>query len=115
VTSATVTPDVTSLARVSVRGCSLRLPSETRAQRTEVPWFIDRQFPAIGKPKGSHSAPVGIGDRTSERYALGIEVDDGRVNVVAHEVDLVMIVLGGMGGQFGGGQSEDEPSGTCVN
>ena len=52
-----------------------------------------------------------VADWAAEVDALSRELVDGRVDVVAHEIELVTAgLVCRVGGQFGGWQTEDEPA-----
>src|SRR3954451_12384475 len=63
------------------RGGMPRLREAQRARR----WQVERDQPA----------PPLIGDLAGERHALGLELGDGLLDVVAHEVQLVPLRIPG--------------------
>jgi hypothetical protein len=72
--------------------------------------------PPPGSSKRSNQAPARIIDRTHELDSLALEFLDGRVDVVAHEVQLVVhVLIRGMGSQLGGRQAKDGPAAPGVD
>ena len=77
--------------------------------------LVDADLAAAGERDGDEAPPgfvVDLGDVDAAVLHGGGE----GVDVVAEEVDLVEVVgLGGVDGDLGGGQAEDEPSGADVD
>jgi hypothetical protein len=73
--------------------------------------FIEAELTAVGHLDRCDESPPFVADGTAELDSFALELGDRRVDVIAHEVELVMaVVVGRMRGQFGGWQSEDEPA-----
>jgi hypothetical protein len=102
--------------RRRTRGRRWRRSVRWAPARTSVPRLVQSQLAAIGKLERGYQAPARVSDRPRELDPLGLELFDGGVHVVAHEVGLVMrIPVGRVNGQFGGRQGEDEPPATRVD
>jgi hypothetical protein len=81
-----------------------------------VAWFVKRELSASRKPEPGRESPPLFHDALDELRSLGLQVRDGRMDVVAHEVDLVMrMALGGMGSQLGGRAGEYQPSASGIH
>src|SRR5439155_6136208 len=70
--------------------------------------LVEAELAAIGHLDRCDESPAFVADRTAELDSFASEFGDRRVDVVAHEVELVMAdLVGWVRGQFGGWQGED--------
>jgi transcriptional regulator with XRE-family HTH domain len=75
-----------------------------------MPRLVQPEFTAARQPDRRHEAEPLIADGPGDVDALGLQLSDGRVDVVAHEVELVPAgLVRGMGCQLSRRQSEDQP------
>jgi len=76
-----------------------------------VPRFVEGELAAVWQLDRCAEPPAFVADRAAELDALALELGDRRVDVIAHEIELVMAgVVGRVDGQLGGRESEDEPA-----
>lgn len=76
-----------------------------------MPRLVQRELATAGKLDGSHQAETLVADGPAELDTLLLELFDGGVDVVTHQVELMVITaIRRVSGQFGGGQREDEPA-----
>jgi hypothetical protein len=74
------------------------------------------ELPAAGQLDRGHEAEALVADGPCELDALAGELLVRRLDVVAHEVELVMeVAVRGMRGQLGRRQGEDEPAASGVD
>jgi hypothetical protein len=79
-----------------------------------VPGFIDGKFRAVWEADGGQKSPALVGDILRDFGAFFLQLREGRADVVAHEVELVTVVVSGMNGKLGRRQGEDKPSSARV-
>jgi hypothetical protein len=73
--------------------------------------FVEAELAAVGHLDCRDESPAFVADWTRELHSFALELGDRRVDVIAHEVELVMTrVVGGVSGHLGGRQGEDEPA-----
>jgi hypothetical protein len=77
--------------------------------------LMPRQSASAGQFERGDQTPAGIGDGVGELDSLGLELIDCRVNVVAHEIHLMVRIIARMSSQFGGWEGKDRPSVTSVD
>ena len=83
--------------------------------RFRVARLVKAEVTATGEPDAGEQAPALVADRTT-RHALGLEVVHRRVDVVAHQVQLMRTCsLGWVHGHLGGRQFEDQPTPAGVD
>jgi hypothetical protein len=80
-----------------------------------VSWLVQRELATAGQLKRGNQPPARIGDGTRELDSFGLEPVDGQLDVVAHEVELLVRVIAGMGSQFGWREGKDRPPGTSID
>ena len=72
--------------------------------------LVEAEFVAVGHPDGSRKPPAFLTDGSADVDALAFELSDGRLDVIAHEVELVVTsIVRWMGGQLCGREREDRP------
>jgi hypothetical protein len=92
------------------------LPSARRVERTRVSWFIQRHLCVAGELERRRASPALVRDLLGELDASGPQIFDGGVNVVAHEVQLVMrMLVGRMGCELGGRERENQPARSSID
>jgi hypothetical protein len=80
-----------------------------------MPGLVDRKFRAVWQADRGQQSPALIGDVPRHFGSLPPEFGEGGVDVVTHQVELVMAVaVGRMNGKFCRGQGEDEPAAAGV-
>src|SRR5262245_11304208 len=83
--------------------------------RASVPWLVDAELAAAGQPQLRQHAPALILGRLADHTVRTHPPDEG-LDVVAHEVELVHVVLvGRVHGDLRRRQPEDEPALTHVH
>ena len=88
-----------------------RLSQSAEGGSSWVSGLVKAEFAAAGQLDRCQQSEALVADRTAELDSLALEFVDGRVGVVAHEVELVMAgLVGWVGGQFGGWEGENEPA-----
>src|SRR3954447_5563574 len=81
-----------------------------------MPWFVQAQLAPAWKPQRRHQAEALVRDGPREVGSFAPQVLDRRAHVIAHEIELVTsIPVGGMRGQLGGRQGEDQPAAASVH
>ena len=91
------------------------LAGEGRIRRSRVTRLIDTQLAAAGQRNLRQHAPALILRLTAGDAAIH-HIGDERLDVVAHEVDLMHVVLSGrVYSHLGWRQPEDEPSVTDID
>ena len=79
-------------------------------------WLVHSDLATAGQAKAGEPPPPLLGDVLGELHALAAKISHGGLYVVAHEVQLVSgWTVGGMHGQFRGGQLEDQPPAAGVH
>ena len=79
-------------------------------------WLVHSDLATAGQAKAGEPPPPLLGDVLGELHALAAKISHGGLYVVAHEVQLVSDwTVGGMHGQFRGGQLEDQPPAAGVH
>jgi hypothetical protein len=72
--------------------------------------LVEAEFVAVGHPDRGDPSPLFLADRSAELDPLAFEFPDGRLDVIAHEVELVMTgIVSRVGGQLCGREGEDGP------
>ena len=80
-----------------------------------MPGLVDGKLRAVGQADGGKKPPALIGDIPCHLHSLAPQLGQGGLDVVSHEVELVMaLAVGWMNGKLGWGQSEDEPASARV-
>jgi hypothetical protein len=80
-------------------------------ERARMLGLVEGEFAGAGESERGHQAEAFLGDLAGELDTLGRQVRDGRTNVVAHEVELMMrLLVGGVRCELGRGQRENEPA-----
>src|SRR5262249_15325990 len=78
--------------------------------RGRMSWLVQADFPATGKSECGEEAPTLVRDPAANG-AFGVQRARHRLDVVAHQVDLMTAVLGGrVHRDLGRRQREDEPA-----
>jgi len=81
-----------------------------------VPGLVDRELAAVRQADRGEQAPAHIGDLLRDFGSLTLQLGEGGVDVVAHQVELVAALpVGRVDGKLGGGQGEDGPSPARVH
>ena len=81
-----------------------------------VAWLIDRQIRAARQLYRGEQTPALVADWVGDRDASGGQVRQHLLDVVTHQVELVLpLPIGGMNGDLGGRQLEDQPTTASVN
>lgn len=81
-----------------------------------MPGLINAELATIGQAECGEDAPALISRFPADLRSAGTEVGKGRVDVVAHQVELVMVAVPSrVDGQFGRRQREDRPAIASVN
>jgi len=94
----------------------LRTPAAIGALRPGVPGLVDRQLRAVGQPDRREQSPALIGDLPRHLDALAPQVGEGRLDVVAHEVKLVVpSTVSRVHREFGRRHGEDGPAAPRVH
>jgi DNA-binding CsgD family transcriptional regulator len=89
---------------------------ELPGQRRRVPWLVDRELGAVRQPDRRQQAPALVGDVPGHLDALRPQLRERSLDVVAHQVQLVMAGPAlRMDRQLGRGQREDEPAAARVH
>jgi hypothetical protein len=79
-------------------------------------WLVDREFPAVWQADRRQEPPSLIGDITRHLDAFGLQLGEGGMNVVTHQIKLVAAVaVSRMNSQLGRRQREDEPAAARVD
>ena len=79
-------------------------------------WLVEAELADPGDGEVADPAEALVGDRPGELHALRAQVGDGRVDVVAHQVELVpRLAVGGMDPELGGREGEDQPAAAGVD
>src|SRR4051794_10707341 len=82
---------------------------------TLVPRLVQSELAAAGGGDLGHPAPFALADRAA-LDALALQRRDGRIDVVAHQIELVEIVpLALVDPELGGREAEDEPAAARVD
>jgi hypothetical protein len=77
-------------------------------------WFVDAYFTAAGKSEGSEFSPT-LFAHIRDLHILRFEIFQGRRDVIAHKVKLVVVVLGIMERSFEWWHGENQPAVACIN
>ena len=78
--------------------------------------LVQPELAAAGQPDRAHETEPLVRDRTRDIGSTRAQLGDRRVDVVAHEVELVPAVfVRGMGRQLGRRQAEDQPATAGVH
>jgi hypothetical protein len=81
-----------------------------------MPRLIEAELASVGKPNRRLEPEALLAHGPDDVGALAGELVEGRVDVVAHQVELVSAgAVGGMRGELGGREREDEPPAACVD
>jgi len=72
--------------------------------------LVEPDLGAVGERKGRHATPGLFRDQSCQSHALRCQRPDGGVEVVAQQVERVPRGIGGVHGELGGWQGEDEPT-----
>jgi hypothetical protein len=84
--------------------------------RRRMPGLVDGKLRAVWQADGRDEPPALIGDVPGHLGALALQLGEGGLNVVTHEVKLVTAcTIGWMNGKLGRGESENEPASACVD
>ncbi len=76
-----------------------------------MPGLVETEFCASGKSDGCDGTEASFRDRSAEFDAVALEVCDGGLDFVAHQVHLVVAsLLRRMNAEFGGRERKDEPA-----
>jgi len=79
-------------------------------------WLVQSELGGARNREGGHKAPSRVDDRTSELDPLLLQLLDGCLDVVAHQIELmVAALLRGMGRKLGWRKPEDEPTASSVD
>src|SRR5918999_927500 len=79
-------------------------------------WLVQTERAAAGQRECGEQAPAFVADRLGELDALVLELGDRRVDVVAHEVQLVLAVpVDRVHGKLGRRQGKDQPAVTGIH
>ena len=82
-----------------------------RSRRSGVAGLVQRQLATPRNRERRQPTPRLVANRTSELDAVLLQLLDGRFDVVAHQIELIAaVILGRIGRELGGRQSEDQPS-----
>ena len=93
-----------------------KLDQWRRGDRTRMSWLVESDIATAGQPKRRHQAESLVADLLRELDPLRAQLLDCRVNVFAHQVQLVVgFPVGGMGGQLGRRKGEDQPSAPGID
>ncbi len=85
-------------------------------QRRRMPGLVDGELCAVRQPDRRQQAPALVGDVAGHLDAVAPQLGQRGVNVVAHQVQLMVAgPVGRVHGQLGGWQREDEPAGAGVH
>jgi hypothetical protein len=78
--------------------------------------LIEAELATAGELERGNQPEALVAHRRCELDSLGLELGDGRLDLVTHEIELVPTTrVCGMGGQLGRGQGEDEPAAAGVD
>src|SRR6266536_3482650 len=110
-------------ARTSVAGSgdrpatwSSESPRRAWRERGGMPWLIQAELTAAGQPDGRHEAEALLADRPAELHPLVRQLSDRPVNVVAHEVKLVVAaVVARVCGKLRRWEGEDQPPASSID
>src|SRR5437660_1414473 len=81
-----------------------------------VAWLVDRQLRAARELDRGEHPPALVADRVGDRNAFGGQVRQRLLEVVTHQVELVLLLLvSGMHGDLGWRQLEDQPAPASVD
>jgi Lrp/AsnC family leucine-responsive transcriptional regulator len=81
-----------------------------------VPRLVEAELASSGQLDRRHQPEALVADRTAELDSLPRQRVDSRMDLVAHEIELVMAtVVCGVCGQFCRREGEDEPAVSCIN
>ena len=84
-------------------------------QWTRMFWFVDTYLAAAGKGEGSNFAPRPFA-HIRDLHILRFEIFQGRRDVIAHEVKLVLVVVFGiMERRFEWRHGENQPAVASIN
>ena len=101
---------------ISVRQGSPAPGGWSQVDGARMAWLVHSDLAAAGQAKAGEPSPPLLGDVLGELNALGAKVSHGGFYVVAHEVQLVSgWAVGGVHGEFCGGQLEDQPPAPSVH
>src|SRR6266568_851997 len=84
-------------------------------QRRRVARLVEGELRAVGQPDRGQQAPALVGDLLGDRHALGPQAGERLVDVVAHQVQLMAALAGGVHGKLGRWHGEDEPAAARVH
>lgn len=83
--------------------------------RRRVPGLINGEVRAVWQADRRKKPPALVADITCHFDSLAPQLSEGGLDVVTHEVELVMACpISGVNGQLGRGQGENEPASTRV-
>ena len=77
--------------------------------------LVDGEFGAVRQPDRRQQAPALVGGLPRDRDALGLEPRERLVDVVAHQVQLMAALVGGVHSKLGRWHGEDEPAAARVH
>jgi hypothetical protein len=77
--------------------------------------LIDSQDPATRKLDVSHPPPRALFNVSRGDNSFSLKAYDGSLEVVAHQIELVPVFVGGMKGHLRWGQAEDQPTAAGVD
>src|ERR1700694_3807514 len=77
--------------------------------------LINSKHSAAWKLDVSEPSPGQLFDASLENNSFSLEAVHGRPEVVAHQVELVPVFVGGMKGNLRRGQAEDQPATARIN
>src|SRR5262245_16012918 len=81
-----------------------------------MPWLVQPKLAASRQSDRGHAPEALFTDRPGEVDSLRVQLCDGRLDVIAHEVELVpAALLGRMGRQLRGRQCEDQPTAAGID
>jgi hypothetical protein len=78
--------------------------------------LVQPELAAARQSDGGREPEALVADRPGDLDPFGFQVGDGRLDVIAHEVELVLAALfGRVGRQLRGWQTEDQPAAAGID